>query len=76
MRPNKNKLLINALATEIKLRRRALDFSQEDLAGHCRLDKPHISLVELGHEQSTLDVLLRLADADKNPTNTHGLAAN
>ena len=62
MRPSKNQLLINALAIEIKLRRRALGFSQEDLAGHCQLDRPYISLIEVGRKQPTLSVLLRLAD--------------
>jgi transcriptional regulator with XRE-family HTH domain len=62
MRPSKNQALINALATEIKLRRRALGFSQEDLAGHCQLDRPYISLIEVGRKQPTLSVLLRLAD--------------
>jgi len=62
MRPSKNQLLINALATEIKLRRRALGFSQEDLAGHCQLDRPYISLIEVGRKQPTLSVLLRSAD--------------
>ena len=62
MRPSKNQLLINALATAIKLRRRALGFSQEDLAGHCQLDRPYISLIEVGRNQPTLSVLLRLAD--------------
>ena len=62
MRPSKNQLLINALATEIKLRRRALGFSQEDLAGHCQLDRPYISLIEVGRKQPTLSVLLRLSD--------------
>lgn len=62
MRPSKNQLLINALATEIKLRRQALGYSQEDLAGHCQLDRPYISLIEVGRKQPTLSVLLRLAD--------------
>ena len=62
MRPSKNQPLINALATEIKLRRRELGFSQEDLAGHCQLDRPYISLIEVGRKQPTLSVLLRLAE--------------
>jgi len=62
MRPSKNQALINALATEIKLRRRELGFSQEDLAGHCQLDRPYISLIEVGRKQPTLSVLLRLAE--------------
>jgi transcriptional regulator with XRE-family HTH domain len=62
MRPSKNQALINALATEIKRRRRELGFSQEDLAGHCQLDRPYISLIEVGRKQPTLSVLMRLAD--------------
>ena len=62
MRPSKNQLLINAIATEIRLRRHALGFSQEDLAGHCQLDRPYISLIEVGRKQPTLSVLLRLSD--------------
>ncbi len=62
MRPSKNQLLINALATEIKLRRRELGMSQEDLAGGCQLDRPYISLIEVGRKQPTLSVLLRLAE--------------
>ncbi len=62
MRPSKNQPLINALATEIKRRRAELGFSQEDLAGWCELDRPYISLIEVGRKQPTLSVLLRLAD--------------
>jgi transcriptional regulator with XRE-family HTH domain len=62
MRPSKNQLLINALATEIRIRRRELGFSQEDLAGACQLDRPYISLIEVGRKQPTLSVLLRLSD--------------
>ncbi len=62
MRPSKNQPLINALATEIKRRRGELGFSQEDLAGCCQLDRPYISLIEVGRKQPTLSVLLRLAD--------------
>ncbi len=67
MRPSKNQPLINALATEIKLRRRELGFSQEDLAGHCQLDRPYISLIEVGRKQPTLSVLLRLAEGMQYP---------
>lgn len=62
MRPSKNQLSINALAIEIKWRRQALGFSQEELAGHRQLDRPCISLIEVGRKQPTLSVLLRLAD--------------
>lgn len=62
MRPSKNQPLINALSTEIKLRRRELSLSQEDLAGICQLDRPYISLIEVGRKQPTLSVLHRLAE--------------
>ena len=61
MRPSKNQPLINALETEIKVRCRELEFSQEDLAGDCQLNRPYISLIEVGLKQPTLSVLLRLA---------------
>jgi len=61
MRPSGNPELINALALEIKARRQELGYSQEDLAGHCELDRPYISLLEVGRKQPTLSVLHRLA---------------
>ncbi len=67
MRPSKNQPLINALATEIKLRRRELGFSQEDFAGRCQLDRPYISLIEVGKKQPTLSVLLRIAEGLQFP---------
>lgn len=67
MRPSKNQLLISALATEIKLRRRELGYSQEDLAGNYQLDRPYISLIEVGRKQPTLSVLLRLAEGLQYP---------
>ncbi len=67
MRPSKNQQLISALATEIKLRRQELGFSQEDLAGHCQLDRPYISLIEIGRKQPTLSVLLRLSEGLQYP---------
>jgi transcriptional regulator with XRE-family HTH domain len=67
MRPSKNLPLMSALATEIKLRRRELGFSQEDLAGVCQLDRPYITLIEVGRKQPTISVLLRLADALQYP---------
>lgn len=62
MRPSKNQALINSLAIEIKSRRRELGFSQEELAGRCQLDRPYISLIEVGRKQPTLSVLLRLSE--------------
>nr|WP_293602957.1 helix-turn-helix transcriptional regulator [Polaromonas sp. 16-63-31] len=49
------------MAVEIKARRRALELSQEDLAGRCELDRPYISLMEVARKQPTISVLLRLA---------------
>ncbi len=67
MRPSKNQELISALATEIKLRRQELGFSQEDLAGVCQLDRPYISLMEVGRKQPTLSVLMRLTEGLQYP---------
>jgi len=61
MRPSKNPELIHALGHEIKARRAELGYSQEDLAGHCELDRPYISLLEVGQKQPTLSVLYRVA---------------
>lgn len=63
MRPSRNQELINALAIEIKARRLELEYSQEDLAGRCELDRPYISLIEVGKKQPTISVLYRLAGA-------------
>lgn len=48
---------------EIKARRQELGYSQEDLAGHCELDRPYISLIEVGKKQPTISVLYKLAVA-------------
>ncbi len=61
MRPSKNIQLMQALAIEIKVRREQLGFTQEDLAGRAELDRPYISLIEVGKKQPTLSVLLRIA---------------
>jgi transcriptional regulator with XRE-family HTH domain len=61
MRPSKNQALISALAVEIKVRRRELGLTQEDLAGRCELDRPYLSLLEVGKKQPTISVLLLLA---------------
>ena len=61
MRPSRNSELIDAMAVEIKARRLELGYTQEDLAGHCDLDRPYISLIEVGRKQPTLSVLHRLA---------------
>lgn len=61
MRPSRDQELIDALATEIKARRVELEYSQEDLAGHCELDRPYISLLEVGKKQPSISVLFRIA---------------
>ena len=61
MRPSKNIVLMDALAIEIKVRRTELKLTQEDLAGRCELDRPYISLMEVGRKQPTLSVLMLLA---------------
>jgi transcriptional regulator with XRE-family HTH domain len=61
MRPSSNSKLINALAVEIKLRRAELGFTQEALAFEADLDRPFISLIEVGRKQPSLSVLNALA---------------
>jgi transcriptional regulator with XRE-family HTH domain len=61
MRPSRNQELIDALAVEIKARRLELELSQEDLAGHAQLDRPYISLIEVGKKQPTISVLYAIA---------------
>jgi transcriptional regulator with XRE-family HTH domain len=63
MRPSRNQALIDALAVEVKVRRQELAFTQEDLAGRCELDRPFISLIEVGKKQPTISVLYRIATA-------------
>lgn len=67
MRPSTNLELMNALALELKVRRKELGLSQEDLAGRCELDRPYISLIEVARKQPTLSVLYRLAEALELP---------
>lgn len=62
MRPSKNIMLIDALGIELKVRRQELGLTQEDLAGRCELDRPYLSLLEVGRKQPTISVLLLLAD--------------
>ena len=61
MRVSGNAELVHALGKEIAARRAELEYSQEDLAGHCELDRPYISLIEVGRKQPTISVLLILA---------------
>jgi transcriptional regulator with XRE-family HTH domain len=61
MRPSRNQSLVDALAIEVKARRAELRYTQEDLAGRCELDRPYISLIEVGRKQPTISVLYSLS---------------
>jgi len=61
MKPSSIPGLVDALAAEIKARRAELGSTQEDLAGRSGLDRPYVSLIEVGQKQPTLSVLFRLA---------------
>jgi transcriptional regulator with XRE-family HTH domain len=63
MRPSRNQQLIEALAVEVKACRLALKLTQEDLADRAELDRPYISLIEVGRKQPTISVLYRIAAA-------------
>lgn len=61
MKPSTNPRLLEALAAEIKARRLELHISQEDLASRCELDRPYLSLIEVGRKQPSLSVLWKIA---------------
>jgi transcriptional regulator with XRE-family HTH domain len=63
MRPSRNPELIAALGIEVKARRTELEMTQEDLAGRMGIDRPFISLIEVGRKQPTISVLYALAAA-------------
>lgn len=63
MRPSRNPELIAALGIEVKARRTELEMTQEDLAGRMGIDRPFISLIEVGRKQPTISVLYALAVA-------------
>ena len=61
MRDSTLPLLMQSLALEIKVRRKELGLSQEELAGRMQIDRPYISLIEVGRKQPTLSVLYKIA---------------
>lgn len=61
MRPSRNTLLVEALASVLKQRRNELGLTQEDLAGAVELDRPYITVIESARKQPTISVLWRLA---------------
>jgi transcriptional regulator with XRE-family HTH domain len=63
MRPSRNSEFVSGLGVEVKVRRGELELTQEDLAGRMEIDRPYISLVEVGRKQPTISVLYALAGA-------------
>jgi transcriptional regulator with XRE-family HTH domain len=61
MRQSSNPKLISALAVEVKVRRKELGLSQEDLAFKAKLDRPYVSQIEVSRKQPSLSVLLALS---------------
>lgn len=63
MRPSRNQILIEALAVEVKTRRLELGFTQEELAARSELDRPFVSLIEVGRKQPSVSSLYALSRA-------------
>ena len=53
--------LMNALAAEIRLRRRELGVSQEELVHRCEVNRTFVAKMELALNQPSLTVLHKLA---------------
>jgi len=63
MRPSRNPELIAALGLEVKARRTELELTQEEVAGRMDIDRPYITLIEVGRKQPTISVLYALSAA-------------
>ncbi|WP_335338541.1 helix-turn-helix domain-containing protein [Roseateles depolymerans] len=61
MKPSSIPALVDALAAEVKARRAELSCTQEDPSAKSGLNRPYISLREVGRKQLTLSVIFRLA---------------
>lgn len=61
MKASRIPALVEALGKEVAERRLELGFTQQDLARFSGLDRPYISLLEVGRKQPTLSVLFLLA---------------
>lgn len=59
----RDKVLIEAFASELKARRGNLRFSQEELAHRAALHRTYIAKIELAKHQPTLFALFKLAKA-------------
>jgi transcriptional regulator with XRE-family HTH domain len=60
---SRDQALIEAFAAELKARRSALKWSQEELADRAEINRTYIAKLELAQNQPTLSVLYRLAKA-------------
>lgn len=60
---DRNIPLCEAFATELRIRRNAGSFSQEELAHRAGINRTYIAKLELAKNQPTLTVLLELAKA-------------
>lgn len=61
MRATQNHDLMKAFAAEVRARRHALGFSQEELAHRAEVNRTFVAKVELAQNQPTLTVLHKLA---------------
>ncbi len=60
-----NEALIREFATELRVRRTALNLSQEELAHRAGINRTYIAKLELAKNQPTLSILYELAIALK-----------
>lgn len=63
MRPPVNTALLRALGDELRARRLGLQMSQEALAAAAEIDRTTIARIELAKVQSSIPVLVALAEA-------------
>jgi len=61
MKPSSIPALVDALTAEVKARNAELSCSQEDPSAKPGLNRPYISLREVGRKQLALSVMFRLA---------------
>lgn len=59
----RDKILLQAFASELKARRGKLGFSQEEIAHRSDVNRTYIAKLELARNQPTLFVLFKLAEA-------------
>lgn len=59
----RDEVLLQAFASELKARRTKLKFSQEELAYRAKVNRTYIAKLELARNQPTLTILRNIADA-------------